>query len=73
MTKGCVSMAANAESRFLRALGGRYDFIRRIRSDLRLWFGGRAHIVRSVGAVPCPEALERTRRLTAVTDCRLIC
>lgn len=61
-------MAANAKNRFLRALGGRYDFVRRIPSDLRPRFGGRAYIVRSVGAVPYPEALERARRLAAVTD-----
>lgn len=61
-------MSVNRNNRFLRVVGGRYDFRRRIPAGLVPRFGGRREIIRSIGSLPFAEALERARRLTVATD-----
>ncbi|WP_300295939.1 DUF6538 domain-containing protein [Ferrovibrio sp.] len=55
-------------NRFLRVVGGRYDFRRRIPPALVSRFGGQQELIRSIGSVPHAEALERARRLAVATD-----
>ncbi len=57
-----------AKNRFLRCVGGRYDFRRRVPPDLVARFGGKRELIRSIGSVPFAEAMERARRLTVATD-----
>ncbi|MCW2237466.1 DUF6538 domain-containing protein [Azospirillum canadense] len=55
-------------NRFLRSVGGRRIFRRRIPTDLIDRFGGQREIVRSLGALPHAEAIAKARRLTVATD-----
>ncbi|HYD29229.1 MAG TPA: DUF6538 domain-containing protein, partial [Azospirillaceae bacterium] len=57
-----------ARNLYLRCVGGRWDWRRRIPSHLVERFGGRRELVRSIGSVPHAAAKERARQFTTAAD-----
>lgn len=56
-----------AKNLYLRCVGGRWDWRRRVPDSLVARFG-RRELIKTIGSVPHAEAKERARHLTSVSD-----